>query len=192
MNTIVRKHLSISPYAGQGRLEPSADTQQLLLLGRNRNWGFQVLGRAPMPETAFRVGDWLLAPAQSDSTAIPVRSLARVQAILRAGIRLQGFVLVHEAPKLLNAPAGSSRPSAALSQSPQQSLVKWLGAAGGVLAVAAAAAAGLVIVAVVVMALASILIVPALLLVAAAGVDPILVAVTDDSHWIEIDRWNTE
>ena len=147
-----------------------------------------------MPENPVRLGDWLLVPAQSDSTAIPVRSLARVHAIFLAGIRPQGFVLVHEAPKLLKAPQGTG----SRGQGPTvetwlgRSTIKWISAVGGALVLAVAAVAGLVMVAAALIALASVLIVPAVLMAVALGVDPILVAVTDDDHWIEIDRWNTE
>jgi hypothetical protein len=33
---------------------------------------------------------------------------------------------------------------------------------------------------------------PALLVVGAVVVDPILVAVTEDGYWVEIDRWWSE
>ena len=147
-----------------------------------------------MPEKPVWLGEWILAPAQGDSTAIPVRSLARVQAIFLAGIQPQGFVLVHEAPKLLKAPqdAGSQEPGTLVERYLGQSTIKWMTAVGGALVLAVAAAAGLVMVAAAVIALASVLIVPAVLMAAALGVDPILVAVTDDDEWIEIDRWQTE
>jgi hypothetical protein len=60
-----------------------------------------------------------------------------------------------------------------------------LGALGALLVVTL----GLGILAVMVISLAAILIVPATLVVGAAVVDPILVAVTEDGYWIEIDRW---
>jgi hypothetical protein len=111
-----------------------------------------------------------------------------------AGIRPQGFVLVHEAPKLLKAPhdAGSQEPGTLVERYLGQSTIKWMTAVGGALVLAVAAAAGLVMIAAAVVALASVLIVPAVLMAAALGVDPILVAVTDDDEWIEIDRWRTE
>ncbi len=62
----------------------------------------------------------------------------------------------------------------------------------GVLTLAVAAVAGLVMVAAAVVALASVLLLPAILMIGALGVDPILVAVTEDGYWIEIDRWQVE
>ena len=191
MNTIVRKPISSSPYAGHRMPEPSFDTKQLLSLGQQENWRFRVLGRAPMPKEPVRLGDWLLAPVQIDSSPIPARSLARIQAIFAAGIQPQGFVLVHEAPKLLPSPVVMDerlqKHSALVS--PEQSALRWIGAAAGVFTIAIAAVLGFVMVALATMALASIILLPAVLVMGAVVLDPILVIVTSDNYFIEIDRW---
>jgi len=155
---------------------PSHEAGQLVALGRAHYLPFQVLGRAPMVEQPVRLGDWLLIPAQQDSTAIPARAINRIRTIFDAGIRPQGFVLVHEAPMLLKAPPAprvEPRTVAGTISSPE--------ATGDL-----AATVGTVL-----SALAS-MIVPMMMFAAAAIVDPILVAVTEDGYWIEIDRWNTE
>jgi len=76
-------------------------------LSRTRGWDWPVLGQAPLPSEPVRVGKWLLVPAQDDSSTIPARTLTRIQAIYAAGLRPRGFVLVHEAPLELTAPAGT-------------------------------------------------------------------------------------
>jgi hypothetical protein len=103
--------------------------------------------------------------------------MRRLRAIFDAGITPQGFVLVHEAPMLLKAPAATrAEPNT------------WAGTISSPQATADFAAAletGFSVV-------ASLLVPMAYLFLAAAFVDPILVAMTHDGYWIEIDRWNTE
>ena len=174
MNTSITKPSASNSIAG---ISPEAS--QLVTLGRRHRWPFQVLGQAPMLQETVRLGDWLLVPAQQDSSAIPARSLERVQAIFGAGLRPQGFVLVHEAPKLLKAPVVAkekpiAQPDVSASILPNSTLD-----------IATALGTGLA-------AFAS-MILPMLFMVAAVALaDPILVAVTEDGWWIEIDRWNTE
>ena len=152
---------------------------QLLAVGRAHMWPFQPLGQAPMLQEPIRLGDWLLVPAQQDSAPIPARAMARIQAIYAAGARPQGFVVVHETPMLLKAPAETSpRPQDA-------TLPVGTAVANAVASDVLSAVAG------VLSAFVSVIL-PAMFLVAAAMVDPILVAVTEDGYWIEIDRWKTE
>lgn len=155
----------------------SLETRQLVTLGRRHHWPFQVLGKAPMIKEQVRLGDWLLVPAQEDSAKIPDRALVRIQGIFAAGIRPQGFVLVHEAPKLLKAPAKpkeqpniSSLPGFIAQSTPD---------------FVSAFETGFT-------TLASMIFPMLFFVVAAAMADPILVAVTEDNYWIEIDRWYTE
>lgn len=162
---------------------PSREAGQLVALGRAHYWPFQVLGQAPMIAQPVRLGDWLMIPAQQDSTAIPARAISRIQAIFAAGIRPEGFVLVHEAPKLLKAPPAAPaepRPMSGATYSPE-----------GTSDFATSLANGLA-------ALASTILPMLFFVVAAAMADPILVAVmnddlgTEDPVWVEIDRWDTE
>ena len=67
--------------------------------------------------------------------------------------------------------------------------LKVVSTALGALATLLVVTSGLGILAVALVSLAAILVVPAILVVGAAVVDPILVAVTEDGYWIEIDRW---
>jgi hypothetical protein len=176
-----------------GRVAPmlSPQTRQLTTLGRQQGWNSAVLGQAPLPTEPVRLGDWLIVPAHQDSSPVPARALARVQAIFAAGLRPKGFVVVHEAPKLLPAPVQDQPDTLQMSALPAhlRSTLKVASIAVGVLGTLAVVASGLAILAVAAISLAAVLALPAILVVGAAVVDPILVAVTDDGYWIEIDRW---
>jgi hypothetical protein len=129
-----------------------------------------------MIEEPVRLGNWLLMPAQQDSTVIPPRAMSRIRAIFDAGLRPRGFVVVHEAPMFLKAPAAP--------QAEPKTLPRTISSPEGTGDFAAALGKGL-------SALASVIF-PMMMLAAVAVVDPILVAVTEDGHWVEIDRWDTE
>src|SRR3989304_7399310 len=80
------------------------ETAKLVHYGLSHGWGLAILGQAPMLEEPVRLKEWLLVPAHEDIGQIPTRALNRVQALFAAGVRPQGFVIVHEAPMAL--PAG--------------------------------------------------------------------------------------
>jgi len=165
----------------------ASPTQELLAVARHQHWNFQVLGQAPMPQKPVRLGDWLITPAEVDTSPIPTRALTRIQTILAAGIRPQGFVLVHEAPKLLPSPTQEKKQeiTLALSQKKQTTktgktidlsdmLATVLSGLGAVLQIALPILAAIFV---------------GVLFATANGLDPILVAVTEDGYWVEIDRW---
>jgi len=170
------------------KLAKHSQTNQLLKLGESQLWAFAILGVAPMPERAVRLKDWLLVPAHQDSSAVPKRTLARIQTIYQAGIRPKGFVVVHEAPMQLPAPEhqdaevieGDFRE---LQRGAIEIDLDKLISSGSTLAsmaLKAAATAAVVI---------GSIVLPAVFFAGAALLDPILVAVTEDDVWIEIDRW---
>jgi len=191
MTTLATNRRSLPSQDGKDRRPASQETTQLISLADEHRWPFQVLGKAPMPDVPVRLGDWLLVPAQVDSSPIPQRAWERIQAIFGAGIRPQGFVLVHEAPMMLTAPDGlpSSERDVAIreSQWPGHSGLTELGA---VLGAGVAAASGLAALAVGALALIA-AVLPITLMAGALMLDPILVAVTEDGYWVEIDRWDT-
>ena len=82
----------------------STQSGQMVSLGRRNGWGFQHLGYAELPERPVRLQDWLLVPANQDSTPVPPRTLERIKAIYLAGFRPKGFVVVHEAHKSFKPP----------------------------------------------------------------------------------------
>jgi len=169
-------------------LKPTASPRvgELMTLGRQELWDFAVLGQAPMPTQPVRLGNWLILPAEQDSSEIPERALARVHAIFAAGIRPKGFILVHEAPMLLPAPkekqAQTPQPQWALSPESTQKAIETLSFSVTTLAKVMAGAVTLV-------AALGAVVIPAIFLTGAALIDPILIAVTEDDYWIEIDRW---
>jgi hypothetical protein len=191
MNTINRARSVSRSFVERVAPRVSPQTQQLVTLGREQGWNCAVLGQAPIPNEPVRLGDWLIVPAHQDSSPVPVRAIGRVQAIFAAGLRPKGFVVVHEAPMLLPAPVQDQPNTLRLSVLPDQfkSGLKVVGTVLGVLATFLVAATGLVLLAVAAVSLAVILAVPVALMVGAAVIDPILVVVTEDGYWIEIDRW---
>jgi len=154
----------------------NSQAQQFLSLGDRMGWQTEVIGRAPMLKEAVRIQDWLLVPAHEDTTAIPARTLRRIHTIFSQGLRPQGFVVVHEAPMLL---ASSKKPN----PNPSETAERLSGILPGLNKVSVFFALGLGIL------LLGCMLMPLGLLATMAVVDPILVAVTEDGYWIEIDRW---
>jgi len=171
----------------------SADTRRVLILGRNNGWRFHLLGLAEMPEEMVRIGDWMIVPAIEDSSPILRRTYERIQAIYADGVRPKGFVVVHEAPKLLATPQGAKlKPNRGgeLWEKIRSNLTP-AKAAMGIAAVGTAAVAGAAAMAVILAAMAAAVTLPVLFL-GALAIDPIVVAVMEDGSWIEIDRWSVE
>jgi len=154
----------------QGDLTTRSQAQHLLSLGDRLGWHTQVIGQAPMLKEAIRLQDWMLVPAHEDTTAIPARTMRRIHTLFSQGLRPQGFVVVHEAPMQLTAPKPVIE---------EKSPFEWegVGKAMGVIAKVMG-----------VMLLGSMLL-PFGLLAGMVMLDPILVVVTEDMYWIEIDRW---
>ena len=42
----------------------SPETIELVTFGERRGWEPRVLGRAPLPQSPVRVGEWLIVPAE--------------------------------------------------------------------------------------------------------------------------------
>lgn len=143
-----------------------------------------------MPQEHYRQGDWLVVPANIDRSPIPVRAMQRIQAIHASGIEPKGFVLVHEAPKLLAAGETDQqieidrKPIISIPPERVESIRTGLKTAGGILGTAAVATGTLAL-----GALAIVALLPLALIAGVVLLDPILIAVTDDDTWVEIDRW---
>jgi len=147
-----------------------SQAQQFLSLGDHLGWHTEILGKAPMLKEPLRLQDWLLVPAQEDTTNLPPRTMKRIQTIYTQGLRPQGFVVVHEAPMQLTAPKPAFE---------EKRPLKWEGSGKVIGAIAKVLG---------VVALGGMLL-PLGLLAGLVMLDPILVAVTQDGYWIEIDRW---
>ena len=164
--------------AGESNLGPQ--TKQLLTLGEDNHWPIQILGQAPMLEEPLRVREWVLMPALMDSTSLPDHAMERIHAVYKAGIRPQGFVIVHEAPLEIEAPLPE------VKRKTNSDLLKKIGGA----ALGAGLLSGSIVALVGIAILGGVLLAPIGLLGAAVVLDPILVVVTTDNYWVEIDRWD--
>ena len=200
MRQEVKSEVPFDVLVGEGPRTRWTEAERLMDLGRQGGWRPSVVGRGPMPEQAFRAGDWVVVPATEDSSEVPPWALERVQAVYREGFRPVGFLLIHEAPAGLLAGPVEEKPSVAerLSElrdktgerlqelaEPAGELVKGTAKVVGTIAVAGLAAAAIAAVAIPAIALFAI----------ASGIDPILVAVVDDGGelaWVEIARWDME
>jgi len=170
----------------------SQQTHQLVAFGQQQGWGCTVLGQAAIPSEAVRIGNWLMVPAHLDSSPMPERAFERVQAIYAFGLRPKGFVVVHEAPMLLAASEEKDAGPFRLPLLPTKfkSALKVVGYGLGGLAALIAVVSGLLVIAFAFAILAGLVLLPAALIAGAAIVDPILIAVTEDDYWVEIDRWD--
>ena len=130
---------------------------QLLSLGREFDWGFKVLGNAPIPEESVQVENWLIVPAHLDNSIIPNRALHRIQTVYQSGIRPACWVVVHEAPNFLAPPMEPNK---------RPEIWPYIMALGGLGVFLAST-----------------------VITTVAIVDPILIAITPEHDWIEIDRW---
>jgi len=148
----------------------SSQIQGFLALGDFMGWQTQVISKAPMLCAPVRLQEWLLVPAHQDNTPLPSRTIRRIRTIYNQGLRPQGFVVVHEAPMQL------PRPKPII---PKKAPMEWPSVGrvfGGVAKVLG-------------MLMLGGMLLPVGLLAGLVMLDPILIAVTQDDYWIEIDRW---
>jgi len=96
--------------------------------------------------------------------------MRRIHTLFSQGLRPQGFVVVHEAPMQLTA----SKP--VTEEKPPE---EWKGI--GIAVSVIAKILGVI--------LLGGMFLPIGLIAGAVMIDPILVVVTEDGYWIEIDRW---
>jgi hypothetical protein len=159
----------------------SFQTQKVMSLGRDNGWGFNVLGKADLPDRPIHLEKWLIIPAQEDRTPVPKRTLERIRAIYAAGLNPKGFVVVHEAPRYLSAPQQEN--SHETGTRVQYKTEKYDNPTGSTtltnLVTGFAALLGVM----------ATLVFPVMLL-GLVALDPIVIAVMDDGCWVEIDRWN--
>ena len=160
----------------------------LVAFGRSVGWAFPVLGHAPIPTIPIYINNWLIVPAHLDNTPLPYRAQDRMNTILSAGFRPKDWLIIHEAPPLLTAPKTVQKQQSTMdwitpqTKKKSKKILKTTGSALGAVALATGTAA---------IAVAAVaLIIPAFLIAGALVVDPILVAVSEDGFWVEIDRWD--
>jgi hypothetical protein len=180
MSTIQQQKKTIG--TGKREVIPSMSSQarQTLALGEQRGWDFKVLGKAPLPQTPVHLENWLIVPATQDRSHIPPKTFQRIQSLYANGIRPIGFVVVHEAPRMLSTPQKTAGPKASQAAPIPERIAGTKPVTFE--SVISSLAAGLSPLAMIFGAIFMGLIM----------IDPILVVVTEEGEWIEIDRWNTQ
>lgn len=174
--------------------QTSPQARVVLEISDREDWNARVLWRAPIPRSPVRARDWLFVPLEADGSPIPDRALKRVRAMYEAGIRPQGFVIIHEAPPYLKAGTRTmplpTEPIVDQRTTSATSLITGL-AAGALLLIVVPLAAALIVGVLIALATAIVVPVAAVGIASAVLIDPMLVAVTDDGYWIVIDQWWT-
>lgn len=151
--------------------------QQFLAVGEKSGLDFKFIGIAPIPDQPVYIPGWWIIPAMQDKTEIPARTQQRIQLLFKEGLRPKSFVIVHEVPNSL---PGETKDFIEHSKEWEQNLskekrTKKIDTAKG------SQLSGFPFLSVFVFLFAGL-----------AMIDPILIAITDDNEWIEIDRWNVE
>jgi hypothetical protein len=77
----------------------SYDARRAIQVGYENHWRFRVVGQGQMPEEAYYSDEWVYEPAET-----PQMAHDRLDALKRSGIHMKGFVIAHEAPRLLATP----------------------------------------------------------------------------------------
>jgi len=193
-DTLLRASTRIAPIRRAVLTKVSPEASAIMEVGDAHSWPFRVLGRAPLAlvDRPVYTGDWWVMKASDDTSALPAHAMERVQAIFHAGARPKDFVIAHEVPKLLKDPSTGTAPVLPWWRTELRKLMArplLAMAVGGAIVVVAPLILGLLI---------KLLLGAALVLGATFGIlglgavavaDPVLVAVTQDDVWIEIDRW---
>ncbi len=82
----------------------SYQARQAIQIGRMHHWRFRVVGTGEVPTQPFYKEEWVYVPVKK-----PEMGQDRLQALISRGIRIKGFVIAHEAPRLLSAPASKPK-----------------------------------------------------------------------------------
>ncbi len=219
MNTVLTEQLQQNQMQAhkvqtQTRNRPAALKENLIAFFDRQGWKYKVLGRAEMPQSIAYVGNWVIVPSDADVSKIPDNAMDKVTAILAEGYRPKGFLLAHE----ITPNKARQRPKTAFSI-PQSNwfeekakarktvsfpvpdwskltryvspVVSVLGELTKIAVICAGVALGVLALISIIKALLVVggVILGLVVLAAGAGLDPVLVVVSDDNYWIEIDRW---
>ena len=76
------------------KIVPSKQAREAISVGFQNHWRFRVVN-----ENSYQTG-----LGHRDPHEAPVTAQERIQTLKRAGIQINGFVVAHEAPRLLTAP----------------------------------------------------------------------------------------
>ena len=152
-------------------------TEELIELGKSLNWKVHVLGKAPVPVEPIPHGDWLLVPYDLDVNQKPESVSRKIKAISDAGLKPRAYVILHEIPKdkskLMGEASQVASPVPQIKEIPNPHIPQPQEAPkrrsrnpfGSILSW-----------------------IPIFFL-ALFLIDPILVAITEDYTWVELERW---
>src|SRR5687768_14066312 len=85
------------------------EARKAILVGRSNHWRFRVLGQGDMPAESFYKDQWVFEP-HTTVPNIPKEGYPMLDALRRSGVHFKGYVIAHEAPRLLAAPKEAPKP----------------------------------------------------------------------------------
>src|SRR5688572_22228481 len=85
------------------------EARRSILIGRQNHWRFRVLAQRDMPSDSFYEDEWIYEP-HTTIPDIPKVGYDMLDALRRSGVRFKGYVIAHEAPRLLAAPKEAPKP----------------------------------------------------------------------------------
>ena len=78
----------------------SHEARKAIQVGYENHWRFRVVGIGGVPEKSYYRDEWVYEPTEA-----PQSAQDRLDVLKGSGIGIKGFVIAHEAPRLLSAPA---------------------------------------------------------------------------------------
>lgn len=76
------------------------EARRAIQIGYANHWRFRVVGQGEVPAQSFYKDEWVFEPIDAPQVAQD-----RIETLKRFGFGIKGFVIAHEAPRLLTAPA---------------------------------------------------------------------------------------
>lgn len=180
------------------RLCPQAET--VLKVGDDYRWEFRLMGKGPALSDTWIIPGWqIVAVDTNNPTSYPASTLEKVQAVNKAGVLPKKWLIANEYLHLLSGSATARSPwqrwrrqLIEATTTPSKTVVQVI--YGAVLVALLSLIFLPILFSLLVVALLVVaLVIGAVVVGGAADFDhPVLVAVTDDNFWVEVDRWETE
>lgn len=170
----------------------------LLDLAVRNRWNTRVLGQAPMPRAPMFVQNWWVIPLELDKSPLPPHARERIRIIQQSGVKVRGYIAIHDPQAALPAPSATRNDIAArflhaVKSMPWKRMATMIASLVGAALTLVVAIGAVVAIAAAVLTALMVALVP-LVIASVAGlmaIDPFLVAVTEDDYWIVIDQWWT-
>lgn len=152
-------------------MKQSVLARQAIAVGRRNHWRFQVIECDEMPKEPILKSEWWYEP--TDKYSIPEDGRERISAIELAGIKTVGFMVAHEAPRLLAAPKPQPKPMPKPQTKPKVE-IDFSGVVQTITRLVVAGFVGLV---------------GMVGLVFAVLLDPAIIVVLEDGTWVKVMTW---